>query len=84
MVDDDPDDYALTKAALKENGSQIEIDRVANGQELLDYLCRRGKFVATDTSLPSLILLDLGMPVKNGKETLSALKADPELKKWLW
>lgn len=80
MADDDPDDYILTKAALKECGSWTDIDWVADGQELLDYLSRRGKFVDADPSPPTLILLDLNMPVKNGKETLSALKADPKLK----
>lgn len=81
MVDDDPDDYYLTKAALEESGAQTELDLVADGQELLDYLFCRGKFVdAERSSHPSLILLDLNMPVKNGKEALTELKADPDLR----
>ncbi|MFO7985048.1 MAG: response regulator [Desulfatiglandaceae bacterium] len=81
MVDDDPDDYYLTKAALEESGAQTELYLVADGQELLDYLFCQGKFADSERAAhPSLILLDLNMPIKNGKEALTALKADPGLR----
>ncbi|MEJ2587785.1 MAG: response regulator [Deltaproteobacteria bacterium] len=74
MADDDPDDFFLTRAALEESGAQIQLHRVANGEELLDYL------FDDKSALPSLILLDLNMPLKDGKEVLSILKSEPNLR----
>src|SRR5215203_5919194 len=67
MADDDPDDRALTKEAFEESKLANDLRFVVDGQELLDYLNRRGKFAdPADSPLPGLILLDLNMPRKDG------------------
>ena len=82
MADDDADDRLLAKDALTECRLANDIRFVENGEELLDYLRRRGKFTqATDSPRPGLILLDLNMPKKDGREALKEIKADPELRK---
>ncbi|WP_299078423.1 response regulator [uncultured Paraglaciecola sp.] len=81
MADDDEDDRLLTKDALKESRVRNSLYCVEDGVELLQYLRREGKF--SDKSLspkPSLILLDLNMPRKDGREALQEIKADPNLK----
>jgi CheY-like chemotaxis protein len=81
MVDDDPDDYLLLKDALAENRLTVSLSLVANGEELLNYLHRRGKYQAEETvSRPDLIFLDLNMPGKAGHEVLKKIKADNDLK----
>ena len=80
MVDDDPDDYYLVKEALIENGMHNDFRRVSDGIELMDYLFHRGKFADSETPLPSLILLDLNMPGKDGREALRELKTYPALR----
>ena len=68
MADDDPDDRLLTADALKEARLINDIRFVENGEELLDYLRRTGKFAApADAPRPGLILLDLNMPKKDGR-----------------
>jgi CheY-like chemotaxis protein len=82
MADDDPDDRQLTKEAFEENRLINDLRFVENGTELLDYLRRRGKY--KDPALsprPGLILLDLNMPKKDGRQALKELKADPKFKK---
>jgi len=81
MADDDADDRLLAKDALTECGSIGELQFVENGEELVDYLLRRGKFADRANSvLPGLILLDLNMPKKDGREALREIKADPQLR----
>lgn len=82
MADDDPDDRLLAQDALAECNLQAEIQFVENGEELLDYLRRRGKY-ASQPALPrpGLILLDLNMPRKDGREALRDIKNDPELRR---
>ncbi len=82
MADDDEDDRLMTKEALDEARLANDLRFVEDGEELLDYLYRRGKYTDPDDSpLPGLILLDLNMPKKDGREALREIKADPNLKR---
>jgi CheY-like chemotaxis protein len=82
LAEDDSDDRLLVKDAMSDCGWEGEIHCVENGEELLDYLMRRGKYQATSPApRPGLILLDLNMPKKDGREALRQIKADPSLKR---
>lgn len=82
MVDDDPDDFFLAREALEMNGLPGDFQLLPDGEELMDYLCRRGKFTAlANTPFPCLILLDLNMPRKDGREALTEIKQDPDLRR---
>src|SRR5438270_587629 len=82
MADDDDDDRLLTRDAVAEAGLDGDVHFVHNGEELLDYLCRRGKYQAPALApRPGLILLDLNMPLKDGREALREIRADPELRR---
>ena len=81
MADDDPDDRQLTKEAFEESHLANDLRFVEDGEELLDYLHRRGKYAAPGAApRPGLILLDLNMPRKDGREALQELKADPRFR----
>jgi len=80
MADDDADDRQMTKDAFEENRLTNDLRFVENGVELMDYLCRRGKYSDPEQSpRPGLILLDLNMPKKDGREALEEIKKDPNL-----
>jgi CheY-like chemotaxis protein len=80
-AEDDPEDRMLVKDALEESRLANELHSVEDGVELMDYLCRRGKYEKlSKTKLPGLILLDLNMPKKDGREAIKEIKADPSLK----
>ncbi len=82
MADDDPDDCMLTKEALEENRLANGLHFVADGEELMDYLYRRDKYKEPATApRPGMILLDLNMPRKDGREALKEIKADPGLRR---
>ena len=82
MADDDADDRQLTKEAFEESHLANDLRFVEDGEELLDYLHRRGKYADPASSpRPGLILLDLNMPKKDGREALQEIKADPELRR---
>jgi CheY-like chemotaxis protein len=81
MADDDAEDCMLVREALRENGRPHELAFVRDGEELLDYLCRRGEYQgAKDLPRPDLILLDLKMPKKDGREALRELKTNPRFR----
>ena len=82
MADDDADDRMLTRDALEESRVLNELRFVEDGEELMDYLHRRGKYADSDSSpKPGLILLDLNMPKKDGREALKEIKSDPNLRR---
>ena len=82
MADDDADDRMLTRDALEESRVLNELRFVEDGEELMDYLHRRGKYADSDSSpKPGLILLDLNMPKKDGRESLKEIKSDPNLRR---
>lgn len=82
MADDDADDRMLAKEALEESRVINDLRFVEDGEALMDYLCRRGKYADEDASpRPGLILLDLNMPKKDGREALKEIKDDPELRR---
>jgi two-component system, response regulator len=82
MADDDPDDRQMTREAFAESRLANDLRFVEDGEELLDYLKRRGKYADPASSpRPGLILLDLNMPRKDGREALAEIKADPDLRR---
>lgn len=80
MADDDDDDYLLTQKALQQSKLLNTLIRVRDGEELLDYLYKRGEFKDVVCARPGVILLDLNMPRKDGREALKEVKSDPNLK----
>jgi len=77
MADDDPDDRRLTREAFEESHLANDLRFVEDGEELLDYLNRRGKYTDPDSApWPAILLLDLNMPRKDGREALEELKKD--------
>jgi CheY-like chemotaxis protein len=82
IADDDPDDRELTRDALAECRLANEVHFVEDGEKLLDYLHRRGEFKEhAGKPLPGLILLDLNMPRKDGREALKEIKANPDFRR---
>jgi CheY-like chemotaxis protein len=81
MADDDEDDRRSVAKAWKNARAANPIHFVNDGEELMDYLYKRGKFAdLPGWAHPGLILLDLNMPKKDGREALREIKADPELR----
>jgi len=81
IADDDEDDLLLVRDAFALSGIPLELRSVSDGEELLEYLFRRSKY--EDALLfpePTLILLDLNMPRKSGRETLAEIKAHRTLR----
>jgi CheY-like chemotaxis protein len=78
MADDDVEDCLLVRDAMQETGRSCDIHFVRDGEELFDYLRHEGEYVdGRDSPWPDLILLDLKMPRKDGRETIRDLKSDP-------
>ena len=81
MADDDDDDCMLASEALIESNLQHQLYVVKDGEELMDYLYQRGKYANSDSAVsPGLILLDLNMPKKDGREALKEIKTNPNFR----
>jgi chemotaxis family two-component system response regulator Rcp1 len=78
LVEDNPGDVRLTMEALKEGRLLNHVSVAEDGVEALAFLRQRGKYV--DEARPDLILLDLNLPKKDGREVLAEIKEDPELR----
>ena len=82
MADDDEDDRLLTRVALEKSRLANDLRFVEDGEELMDYLRRRGRYEDPASSpRPGLVLLDLNMPRKDGREALREIKTDPALRR---
>src|SRR5512135_277306 len=82
LADDDPEDRMLARDALQESRVSNRLDMVVDGEDLMDYLHRRGAYESLKGQpLPGLILLDLNMPRKDGREALREIKGDPHLRR---
>jgi CheY-like chemotaxis protein len=81
MADDDEDDRELTREAMSNSRLANEMRFVVDGQELIDYLRHEGAYAGgADAPEPGIILLDLNMPKKDGREALAEIKSDPALR----
>jgi CheY-like chemotaxis protein len=83
MADDDEDDRELARDALRESRLANELRFVVDGEDLMDYLRREGAYAdpLADAPTPGIILLDLNMPKKTGREALGEIKADERLRR---
>ena len=82
LAEDDQDDRFLIGKALDESGSQNQLFIVENGEFLLDFLKNRGRYADKQKyPRPDVIMLDLNMPLMDGREALAEIKKDPELKR---
>lgn len=79
LVEDSPADARLTSESLKDCKVIVDMQHVKDGVEAMQYLRREGKFA--DAQRPDLVILDLNMPRKDGRETLEEIKTDPDLKR---
>ena len=82
IAEDDADDRVLTRDAFAESRLLNEVYFVEDGEELINYLERKGKYSDPQTApRPNLILLDLNMPKKDGREALTEIKSNPDLRR---
>lgn len=79
LVEDNPGDVRLTREALKDGKVLNRLSVVTDGVEAMEYLRRKGQYAAAPR--PDVILLDLNLPRKDGREVLAELKTDPDLKR---
>ena len=77
LVEDSVDDVDLTVATFRRTNRKIDVKHVENGSECMKYLRKQGSYA--DSPTPDLILLDLNMPVMDGREVLAEVKQDPAL-----
>lgn len=80
MADDDEDDREIIREALQNDTLADAMRFVVDGQELMDYLRCEGRYQSEDAPRPGVILLDLKMPRKDGREALAEIKSDPDLR----
>lgn len=81
IAEDDADDRLLAQEALNESRLVNEVHFVEDGEELLDYLRHSGQYATAVAPRPGVILLDLNMPRKDGREALTELKKDKDLRR---
>lgn len=79
LVEDNPGDIRLTKEAFKEGKLKNHLNVVEDGTEAISFLKKEGQYA--DAPRPDLILLDLNLPKKDGREVLSEIKVDENLKR---
>jgi len=79
LADDDEDDRMMTRRAFERHRLANDFYTVKDGEELMRFLLRQGEYA--DAPTPGLILLDLNMPRKDGREALREIKADPDLRR---
>ncbi|QYG93640.1 response regulator [Iamia sp. SCSIO 61187] len=79
LVEDDPGDVLITSEALEHSKVTNTLATVEDGEQALAYLRKEGKYA--DATRPDLILLDLNLPRRDGREVLAEIKADPELRR---
>jgi CheY-like chemotaxis protein len=80
MVEDDPNDVQLSLTALEQYNLANEVIVVGDGEEALDYLHRRGKFMARASGNPAVLMLDLKLPKVDGLEVLEQIRGDETLR----
>lgn len=78
LVEDNPGDARLAREALRDGAIVSEMHHVADGDEALDFLYRRGRF--DRAARPDLVLLDLNLPGRDGRDVLATIKNDPALR----
>ena len=81
IAEDDADDRLLAQEALNESRLVNEVHFVEDGEELLEYLRHSGQYTTAAAPRPGVILLDLNMPRKDGREALTELKRDKDLRR---
>ena len=79
LIEDNPGDVRLTQEAFKEGKMSTKLDIVMDGVEAIKYLRKQGEYKGSST--PDLILLDLNLPKRDGREVLEEIKSDPDLKR---
>jgi len=80
LVEDDPRDVELILEALGDYNLANEVIVAGDGEEALDYLCKRGKFETRSNGSPAVVLLDLKLPKVNGMEVLKQVRSDEKLR----
>ena len=78
LIEDNPGDVRLAQEAFKEGNINVQLDVAMDGIEALNYLRKKGPYASAKT--PDLVLLDLNLPKKDGREVLSEIKADSVLR----